>query len=110
DVWQVQRMEEPALQQLIGGDARVLKVRAHGYGGSTLTAGRLPKSVSRETTLSRDLRDPDILESTLAALTARVVGQLRDEGLVARTVTLKLRHDDFYTVTRRHTRAEATDP
>jgi len=109
DVWQVQRMEEAALARLIGGDARVLKLRAHGYGGSTLTAGRLPKSVSRETTLSRDLRDPDSLESTLAALTARVAGQLRDEGLVARTVTLKLRHDDFYTVTRRRTLAEATD-
>jgi DNA polymerase IV len=109
DVWQVQRMEEAALAQLIGGDARVLKLRAHGYGGSTLTAGRLPKSVSRETTLSRDLRDPDTLESTLAVLTARVAGQLREEGLVARTVSLKLRHDDFYTVTRRRTLAEATD-
>jgi DNA polymerase-4 len=109
DVWQVQRMEETALERLIGGDARVLKVRAHGHGGSTLTAGRLPKSVSRETTLSRDLRDPDTLESTLAVLTARVAGQLREEGLVARTVTLKLRHDDFYTVNRRRTLAEATD-
>jgi DNA polymerase-4 len=109
DVWQVQQMEETALQRLIGGEARVLKRRAHGYGGSTLTGGRLPKSVSRETTLSRDLRDPDLLESTLAALTARVAGQLRDEGLVARTVSLKLRHDDFYTVTRRRTLVEATD-
>ena len=109
DVWQVQRMEETALTQLIGGDARVLKLRAHGYGGSTLTAGRLPKSVSRETTLSRDLRDAEILESTLASLTARVAGQLRDEGLVARTVSLKLRHDDFYTVTRRRTLTQATD-
>jgi DNA polymerase IV len=109
DVWQVQQMEESVLQRLIGGEARVLKLRAHGYGGSTLTAGRLPKSVSRETTLSRDLRDPDLLESTLAALTARVAGQLRDEGLVARTVSLKLRHDDFYTVTRRRTLVEATD-
>jgi DNA polymerase-4 len=109
DVWQVQRMEESALERLIGGDARVLKLRAHGYGGSTLTAGRLPKSVSRETTLSRDLRDPEVLESALAALTARVAGQLRDEGLVARTASLKLRHDDFYTVTRRRTLTEATD-
>jgi DNA polymerase IV len=109
DVWQVQRMEETALAQLIGGDARVLKLRAHGYGGSTLTAGRLPKSVSRETTLSRDLRDAEVLESTLAFLIARVAGQLRDEGLVARTVSLKLRHDDFYTVTRRRTLTQATD-
>jgi DNA polymerase-4 len=65
--------------------------------------------VSRETTLSRDLGDPEELEAILALLTARVAGQLREEGLVGRTVTLKLRHDDFRTVTRRHTLETATD-
>ena len=109
DVWQVQRMEERALEQLIGPEARALKRRAHGYGGTTLRADRLPRSVSRETTLSQDLRDPARLEATLSLLTARVAGQLREEHLVARTVTLKLRHDDFRTVTRRHTFEVATD-
>jgi DNA polymerase IV len=109
DVWQVQEMEEQALERLIGPEARALKRRAHGFGGTTLRADRLPRSVSRETTLSRDLRDPARLEATLSLLTARVAGQLRDEHLVARTVTLKLRHDDFRTVTRRHTFEIATD-
>ena len=109
DVWQVQRMDEAALERLIGPDARALKRRAHGYGGTTLRADRLPRSVSRETTLSRDLRDPAALEATLSLLTARVAGQLREERLVARTVTLKLRHDDFRTVTRRQTLELATD-
>jgi len=109
DVWQVQRLEEAALEHLIGPEARALKRRVHGYGGTTLRADRLPRSVSRETTLSRDLRDPAQLEATLSLLTARVAGQLRDEHLVARTVSLKLRHDDFRTVTRRHTFEMATD-
>jgi DNA polymerase-4 len=109
DVWQVQQMGERALERLVGGDARALKRRAHGFGGSTLSTDRAPKSVSRETTLARDLRDPETLESTLALLTARVAGQLREEHLVARTVTLKLRHDDFRTVTRRRTLEIATD-
>jgi DNA polymerase-4 len=87
----------------------VLKRRAHGHGGTTLRAERLPRSVSRETTLSRDLRDPEELEAILALLTARVAGQLREEQLVGRTVTLKLRHDDFHTVTRRRTLGTATD-
>ena len=104
----VQRMEEAALIRLLGDDARALKLRAHGYGGTTLTAGRLPRSVSRETTLARDERDPARLDAILALLTARVAAQLREEELVARTVTLKLRHDDFRTVTRRHTIPEAT--
>lgn len=109
DVFQVQRMDEAALGRLVGDDARGLKRRAHGHGGSTLRGERLPKSVSRETTLSRDLRDPVELEAILSLLTARVAGQLREEQLVGRTVTLKLRHDDFRTVTRRRTLETATD-
>jgi DNA polymerase-4 len=109
NVHQVQGMEERALEQLIGADARSLKLRAAGRGGTVLRPDRLPKSVSRETTLSRDLRDPEELERILALLTARVAAQLRDEQILARSVTMKLRHDDFRTVTRRRTLQTATD-
>jgi DNA polymerase-4 len=109
DVYQVQAMEEAELARLLGGDARALKRRAHGFGGSTLRGSLLPKSVSRETTLSRDLRNQEELEAILSLLTARVAAQLREEGLVGRTVSIKLRHDDFHTVTRRHTLETATD-
>ena len=109
NVHQVQAMDERGLEQLIGADARSLKLRAHGRGGTVLRPDRLPKSVSRETTLSRDLRDPEELEKILALLTARVAAQLRDEQILARSVTLKLRHDDFCTVTRRRTLETATD-
>lgn len=108
-VHQVQEMDERALEQLIGPDARQLKLRARGQGGTTLRPARLPKSVSRETTLSRDLRDPLELEEILALLTARVGAQLRDEQILAKAVTMKLRHDDFRTVTRRRTLETATD-
>ncbi len=109
DVHQIQEMEERALERLIGPDARALKLRAMGHGGTVLRPQRLPKSVSRETTLSYDVRDPGHLERILALLTARVAGQLRDEQILARTVTMKLRHDDFKTVTRRQTLDTATD-
>jgi DNA polymerase IV len=109
NVHQVQEIDELALEQLIGPDARHLKLRAQGQGGTVLRPDRLPKSVSRETTLSRDLRDPEELEEILALLTARVAAQLRDEQLLAKAVTMKLRHDDFRTVTRRHTLDTATD-
>lgn len=109
DVVQIQRMDVDALARLIGDDAKALKLRAHGYGGTTLNPDRGQRSVSRETTLSRDERDPARLEQVLTLLAARVAAQLRDEGLVARTVTLKLRHDDFHTVTRRRTLELPTD-
>jgi DNA polymerase-4 len=109
NVHQIQTMSEQALERLLGADARPLKLRAHGQGGTTLRPERLPKSVSRETTLSRDLRNPEELERILALLTARVAAQLRDEQILARSVTMKLRHDDFRTVTRRRTLETATD-
>lgn len=109
DVWQVQQLPLGELEARFGPHAKELKLRAHGHGGSTLHADRGPRSVSRETTFMHDLRDPAEIERILALLTARVASQLREEGLVARTVVLKLRHDDFRTVTRRHTLGEPTD-
>ena len=109
DVWQVQQMNEAQLARLIGDEARGLKLRAHGWGGTVLRSDRLPRSVSRETTFSHDVRDPDELETMLLLFVTRVSAQLRDDQLLARTVTLKLRHDDFTTVTRSATLHEATD-
>lgn len=108
-VWQVQRMSVDALSALVGASAAELKWRADGHGGTTLTGGRPARSISRETTLATDAGDGVDLEPLLALLTARVGGQLRTEGLMARTVALKLRHADFRTVTRRRTLDAPTD-
>jgi DNA polymerase-4 len=109
EVWEVQRRSERDLVALLGEEGRLLKLRAHGHGGTVLRPDRPPKSVSRETTFSHDLRDPAELEAVLLLFATRVASQLRHEQLVARTVTLKLRHDDFHTVTRRATLPDATD-
>lgn len=109
EVAQVQRLSEGALSRLVGDYARELKWRAHGHGTTALHAGRPARSVSRETTLSRDSTDPDELDGLLVRFAGLVGADLRESGLVARTVTLKLRHGDFHTVTRRRTLARPTD-
>ena len=109
DVAQVQAMRASDLELLVGRDeALVLTRRAEGKGGAVLRADGLPKSVSRETTFSRDIDDPAELDRVLLLLTARVANQLREEGLAAGTVTIKLRHADFVTVTRSATFAQRT--
>jgi DNA polymerase-4 len=50
-----------------------------------------------------------MLDRILTLFSARVGSQLREEGLAARTVQLKLRHGDFHTVTRRKTLPQATN-
>ncbi|HET7040967.1 MAG TPA: hypothetical protein VFI13_03065, partial [Gemmatimonadales bacterium] len=106
--WEVQRMPVARLRALIGDEAPALKLRAAGRGGTTLTRRETAKSVSRETTFGKDVATLPKLEGILAMLTARVASELRDEGLQARTVILKLRHGDFQTVTRRVTLPQPT--
>jgi len=109
EVVQVQRLAEAELARLVGGYARELKWRAHGHGSSALHPDRLARSVSRETTLVEDSTDANLLDGLLVRFVGLVVGQLRNDGLMARTVVLKLRHGDFHTVTRRQTLAQPTD-
>lgn len=55
------------------------------------------KSVSRENTFVEDLTRDDDLESDLVRLASRVCQDLRGDGLVTRTITVKLRDHDFRT-------------
>ena len=70
---------------------------------------RQEKSVGAETTLERDTADVPELEAHLLRLADRCAGQLRSKGHVCRTVGLKVRTEDFRTVTRSRTLAAPTD-
>lgn len=103
-VAQVQSLSLDQLSNLIGRqEARLLLWRASGGGSQVLSEDQQAKSVSRETTFSRDLHDPMELDRVLLLLTTRVAAQLRAARLEAGIVTIKLRHGDFRTVTRRRT-------
>lgn len=73
-----------------------------------------PKSVSRETTFERDLhpaRDRPLLSDAFTHLCTRVSDDLARKGYAGRTVGIKLRYDDFRTVTRDCTlEAPVADP
>ena len=73
-----------------------------------IAAGEDPKSVSHETTFSKDTVDVHLLDSTLAKLAQLVGRRLREYGLYGHTVQIKLRYSDFSTYTRAQTLEEAT--
>jgi DNA polymerase IV len=66
------------------------------------------KSISHEHTYNEDTGDAQQLESTLMRLSQMVGRRLREAGLYARTLQLKLRYKDFTTITRAHSLAAAT--
>ena len=85
---------------------------AHGRDDRLVLTELEPKSISRETTFDRDLsaqRDRDELSSIFTALCEGVAGDLRRKGYVGKTIGLKLRYDNFKTVTRDKTIERATD-
>ncbi len=70
-----------------------------------------PKSISRETTFERDLhpaRDREALSRIFTELCVGVADDLQRKGYLGRTIGLKLRYDDFKTVTRDQTIAAPT--
>ncbi len=85
---------------------------AHGRDERPVVTRSEPKSISRETTFERDL-DPVLdraeLSATFTELCVRLGEDLRRRGYLTRSVGLKLRFDDFRTVTRDHTFEGATD-
>ena len=68
-----------------------------------------PKSSSREVTFQRDTNDWQTIARTLASLTKEVAEDIKQSKYLCKTVTLKVRFEDFKTYTRAKTMDEFTD-
>ncbi|MGZ9014321.1 MAG: DNA polymerase IV [Burkholderiales bacterium] len=76
---------------------------AHGRDERPVVVESEPKSISRETTFENDLHpvhDRAALSRIFTDLCVRVAGDLERKGYVGRTIGLKLRYDNFKTLTR----------
>ncbi len=88
-----------------------LHAAAHGRDERPVVTYSEPKSLSRETTFERDLHarsDREALGEIFTRLCEQLAADLRRQGYASRTIGLKLRFDDFKTVTRDVTLSEAT--
>ena len=84
-----------------------LHERARGVDRAPVEANRETKSVSRDETFATDLDDDRALAAKLLALADRASADVREAGLIARTVTVKLRDADFTTRQASRTLADA---
>jgi DNA polymerase-4 len=73
--------------------------KARGEYGSDLVLDSAPKSVGKETTFGEDEGDPNRLEAVLSRLAGEAASRLRRKKLEARSITLKIRFEDFATNT-----------
>jgi len=102
------RLPEEALVAALGRAAgRLAHELAWGRDDRSVVGQRAPKSIGHEETYELDLTDRAELERRLVLMADQVAGRVRAEGMVARTVTVKLRYGDFRTLTRSRTFAGA---
>lgn len=92
DFWRLS-LEEAV--NMLGKLGHALYFRARGEDDREIVTERSPKSLSRETTLAYDLYQRDEIASVAFSLLQEVEQDIQDEGVIPRTITLKIKFADF---------------
>jgi DNA polymerase IV len=108
---QLQRADEAQLAVRFGSrTAGFLKARAEFRDDSPVVTERgAAKSASSETTFDADIADPEELEAVLQKLAAELCEGLAKRGRRGRTIAIKVRLNDWTTVTRARSLEEPTN-
>ena len=111
-IGQLAQRDLPWLMQTFGAKTGAwLHDASHGHDERPIVLDSEPVSMSRETTFERDLhavRDKVELGAVFTKLCEQVASDLHRKGYVGKTIGIKLRYDDFKSVTRDLTIADYT--
>jgi DNA polymerase-4 len=97
------------LRETVGSLADWLKQLANGVDDRPVTPNREVKSSGSESTYAEDLQAIDTIRTEIAGMAAQTVRWLERRLLLALTITIKGRYDDFTTSTRCHTALPTRD-
>lgn len=104
------RTADPAvLHAAVGSHADWLVKLAAGHDDRPVSPNRPAKSSSSECTYAEDLTDIPRIRDEIAGMAREVAGWLVRRDLTARTVTIKVRYEDFTTITRSHSAPATRD-
>jgi DNA polymerase-4 len=106
---EVRAAERHALQDAVGSLADWLLQLAHGIDDRPVVAHRDTKSSGSESTYPTDLSDLGEITREVEAMALDAAAWLERKQIFARTVTLKVRYDDFTTITRSHSAPATRD-
>jgi DNA polymerase-4 len=99
----VRTADQALLRETVGSLADWLRQLANGIDERPVVPNREVKSSGSENTFAQDLTDLDAIRQEIAEMAGRTIAWLKRRQLLARTVTIKVRYDDFTTITRSHT-------
>jgi len=105
----LRNLEQGYLTKLLGVIGSQLYLLARGTDERPVTSDRVVQSIGRETTFANDIADRDLLETVLLKLSVDVGRSARKESLKGKTISLKVRFNDFKTISRSHTLTQASN-
>ncbi len=108
-IGQLAALPEARMMDLFGKNGRDLSLRAAGIDDRPVETEHTIKSISQEVTFDRDRSDGVFLLRTLQNQAEKVAFRLREQGLCASTVRIKLRRPDFSTHSRQTTLDQPTN-
>jgi DNA polymerase-4 len=97
------------LRAIVGSLAEWLKQLAQGIDDRPVVADYEPKSSGSENTFATDLRDVAEIREEIESMARGTARWLAKRDVYARTVTIKVRYNDFTTITRSHTAPACRD-
>ena len=101
--------DEKKLIPIVGNQAKRFWDLARGIDHRPVEPHRQVQSIGREETYETDLTDESLIDREFQFFANRVAFQLRKQGLMGTTVSIKIRYDDFSTITRQKTLDTPTD-
>ncbi len=101
--------DETALVPYVGNQARRVWELARGIDERPVEPDRQIQSVGNEETYEYDVEDPAAIDLELHYFANRVAKRLRKYGLMGHTVSIKVRYNDFKTLSRQKRLDSSTD-
>jgi DNA polymerase-4 len=105
---QVRTFDAAQLERLVGSMAGWLRSLSYGEDPRRVTPDRPAKSSSSENTYAEDLTDMATIRAEIDRMARENAEWLERRRLAAKSVDIKVRYDDFSTVTRSHTFSRPT--
>ena len=99
-VEELRRVPEASLVDRFGKLGGVIHRYSFGEDDREVVTETVRKSYSSERTYSEDLRDPDAIRAEILRQAERIAEGMTKRDLLGSTITLKVRYEDFETVTR----------
>ena len=104
----VRAIDFAKLQAAVGSHAEWLRQLSYGEDPRPVEPHRERKSASSENTYAQDLEDIALIRKELDRMARETAEWLASRNIAGRTITIKVRYDDFTTITRSHTLSQPT--